>query len=71
MDTIKKALPILTLAILLFGCNMNPSKGARIEKLEAQIEESLERLNQLEKKVEELEKTNSALKSKIEEIENQ
>lgn len=67
----KKALGIFMLSILLFACNMNPNKEARIQKLEMEIQNSMERINQLEQKVEILEQNNAALQSKIEEIENQ
>ncbi len=67
----KKALGIFILAILLFGCNMNPSKEARIQKLETEILNSMEQINKLEKRVETLEQNNTELESKIEQIENQ
>ena len=67
----KKAFVILTLSILLFGCNMNPNKEARIQKLETELQLSIEKINQLEEKVTTLEKNNEILKSKIEEIKNQ
>lgn len=67
----KKALGVTTILILLYGCNMNPSKEARIQKLEKEIQLSLEKINQLEEKITTLEKNNETLRSKIEEIENQ
>lgn len=67
----KKVLKIFILSILLFGCNMNPNKEARIQKLETEIQNSMEKINQLEKRVETLEQYNAELESKIEQIENQ
>ena len=66
----KKALGIIALSVFFIGCNMNPSKEARIQKLEAEIQHTVEKINQLEKRVEALEEINAELKSKIEEIEN-
>ena len=65
----KKALGIFTLSILLFGCTMNPSKEARIQKLETEMQNSLEQIEQLEKRVEILEQSNAVLTSKIEQME--
>ena len=65
----KKAFVIVALSILFVGCNMNPSKNARIQKLESEILQSVEKIDQLEKKVETLESVIEKLKSRILEIE--
>ena len=67
----KRILGIIAISILFFGCNMNPNKEARIQKLETEIQQSMDRINQLEKRVATLESKNELLKSKIQEIENQ
>lgn len=71
MNTMKNALGIFTVLILMFGCNMNPSKEARIQHLESAMESSREEISQLEMRVEILEKSNVDLMAKIAEIENQ
>ncbi|MFK8163832.1 MAG: hypothetical protein AB8H12_15410 [Lewinella sp.] len=38
----KKVLLLAAFSFLLFGCNMNPSKEARIQKLEAEIKSSID-----------------------------
>ncbi len=66
----KNTLGIVVLSIFFVGCNMNPNKEARIQKLETEMQQSLAKINQLEKRVENLEEINGRLKSKIEEIKN-
>lgn len=65
----RKALIILCLATFFIGCNMNPSKEARIQKLESEIQQSIDQINQLEKRVANLESSNAQLKSRLLEIE--
>ena len=66
----KHILVIIALSIFLFGCNMNPSKEARIQKLETETLQSVEKIKQLENKVEALENSNEQLKTRVSEIEN-
>ncbi len=66
----KKILVFLTISVLFIGCNLNPNKEARIQKIEAEILQSNEKINQLENRIESLESINEQLKSRILEIEN-
>ncbi len=66
----KKTLGIIAISMFCFGCNINPNKEARIQKLETEFQQSMEKINQLEKRVESLESINGQLKSRIQEIEN-
>ncbi len=66
----KKGLVIVVVSILFIGCNMNPSKEARIQKLETEMLQSIEKINQLENKVKSLEDINEQLKSRLLEVEN-
>lgn len=65
----KKAALLTILSLFLLGCNMNPSKEARLQKLEAEIQQSMEKINTLEASVQALEQTNTQLKTRIEELE--
>ena len=58
-----------TLSLFLLGCNMNPSKEARLQKLEAEIEQSMDNVNELENRIQTLEKANALLKKKVTELE--
>ena len=60
---------IATLSFLFFGCNSNPNKGARIQKLEAEVQESIQGINKLEDRVQTLESVNKELKARITELE--
>ncbi|MGA9238223.1 hypothetical protein [Robiginitalea sp.] len=62
---IKKTVLIATLSVFLSGCNMNPSKEARIQKLETEIQQSLEKIEDLEARVRALESQNEQLQKKI------
>lgn len=66
----KKGLVIVVVSILFIGCNMNPSKEARIQKLETEMLQSIEKINQLENKVKSLEDINEQLQSRLLEVEN-
>ena len=61
----KKTLIVITMSILVFGCNMNPSKETRIQKLESENQQLMQKVNQLEKKLEELEIAHEQLKKSI------
>ena len=67
----KKLLLISTLTFFFAGCNMNPSKEARIQKLETEIQEVEDKLQQLEDKIQTLEEVNEELKARILELEKQ
>ncbi|MEM1328918.1 MAG: hypothetical protein AAGI23_23370 [Bacteroidota bacterium] len=64
----KKVLGIIAMSVLFVGCNMNPSKEARIQKLETEVQQSMEKINQLEERIETLEEINAGLLFKIEKI---
>jgi len=61
----KKAILITTLSLFLFSCNINPSKEARLQKLEAEMQQSMEKITTLEASVQALEKINTQLKARI------
>jgi len=67
----KKVFGIIAISFLCFGCNMNPNKEERIQKLETEIQQTMEKINLIEKRVESLEVINEQLKSRIQEIKNQ
>ena len=56
----KKILLFSVFTALLFGCNMNPSKEERIQKLETELQKSLKKINELEKNIE-LKQTNNTI----------
>jgi len=68
---IKKTVLISSLLVFLSGCNMNPSKEARIQKLETEIQQSLEKIEDLEIRVQALETHNAQLQKKIIDLEKQ
>ena len=59
----KKTILILIIITLFVGCNINPSKEARIQKLESEMQIMMDKVNELENKVETLEVTNEQLKN--------
>ena len=68
---IKKLVFITTLSVFLSGCNMNPSKEARIQKLETEIRQSLDKIDALETRVQTLESQNEALQKRLLAIQDQ
>jgi len=64
----KNVLAVLAVTLFLFGCNMNPSKETRIQKLEAEVELSLEKINQLEARLDSVEAAHQQLEMKILEL---
>lgn len=68
---IKKTVLIAILSVFLYGCNMNPSKEARIQKLETEIQQSQEKIEGLEIRVGALESQNEELLKKIMDFEKQ
>jgi len=67
----KKVLLLAAFSFILFGCNMNPSKEARIRKLEAEMQSSIDKISVLESSVRMLEEENKELKTRIVGLENQ
>lgn len=65
----KKILLIASCSLFLLGCNMNPNKEARIQKLETEIKLSMEKTNILESRVQVLENLNDQLNARITELE--
>ncbi len=61
----RKTLLTLALTTLLIGCNMNPSKEARLQKLEAEMQQMNNAVMELESQVQALEEKNKELKMKI------
>jgi catechol 2,3-dioxygenase-like lactoylglutathione lyase family enzyme len=48
----KKILLFSVFTALLFGCNLNPNKEERIQKLENELQKSSKKINKLEKQIE-------------------
>jgi len=67
----KKAFSIIAISFFCIGCNMNPNKETRIQKLETEIQQSMKKITRLEKRLESLEAINAQLKSRIQAIERQ
>lgn len=65
----KKILLIAALSLFLVGCNMNPNKEARIQKLETEFQQTTAKIIELESKVQSLEDGNEQLKARILELE--
>jgi PBP1b-binding outer membrane lipoprotein LpoB len=61
----KKVTVIIAISVFFIGCNMNPSKEARIQKLETEIQQSMEKINQFKERIEILEEMNTGLQLKI------
>ncbi|MGB1204173.1 MAG: hypothetical protein ACPG5B_00935 [Chitinophagales bacterium] len=53
---------IASFLLFIFGCNMNPNKEARIQKLETEMQQATDKINKLENE-------NKELKMKIIELE--
>lgn len=65
----KKTILIITLSLFFLGCNMNPNKEERIQKLEATMHQALDKIDKLEVRVQTLEQKNEQLETKIVELE--
>ncbi len=61
LDIMKKALLLISLTILCMGCNMNPNKEDRIQKLETEMQRTIDRVKELENRVHTLEAINEQL----------
>ena len=51
-ETMKKTVLLSLILALLLGCNKNPNKEERIQKLEIELKKSSEKINELEQKIE-------------------
>lgn len=60
----KKILLIIIFTSFLIGCNINPNKEARIQKLEAEIQTVTDRFKTLENRVQTLEVANEQLQKR-------
>jgi len=65
----KKVLLIATFSLFLLGCNMNPSKEARIQKLESEMKNAIDKIETLEGRIQNLEEINKELNLRILELE--
>ena len=69
-STMKKTLLIITLVGLFIGCNINPNKEARIQKLETEIQLVTDKVKELENKIQTLEVMNEQLKTRVHDHKN-
>lgn len=51
----KKLITLTLLSLFIIGCNMNPSKEARIQELENEVEISKEKTDSIENRIQKLE----------------
>lgn len=65
----KKLFIITTFALFLVGCSINPNKEARIQQLETEIQQTIDKINKLESSVQALEVKNEELRTRILELE--
>lgn len=68
-DAMNKILLIAAFSLFFIGCNMNPSKEARIQKLETEVQQSTEKIKTLENRIQTLEARNAELTTRILELE--
>ncbi len=66
----KKVLVITVFSFFLIGCNMNPSKEARILKLESEMLKVMDEIDLLQNRIQSLEVNNEELNTRILELEN-
>lgn len=65
----KNVLALVIFASFLVSCNVNPSKEARIQKLESEISTVTSQIKKIENRVKLLETENEELKTKINTLE--
>ena len=65
----KKIFLIATCSLFFLGCNMNPNKEERIQKLETEIKQTNDKINKLENRIQVLEVVIDQLKTRIIELE--
>ena len=68
--TRNKILLIAVFFMFFMGCNMNPSKEARIQKLETEIQRSTDKIEMLESRIQVLEEMNAEFRKRIIVLEN-
>lgn len=61
----KKTFLMASFSLLLFGCNVNPNKEARIQKLETELQQTIDKINTLESSVQTLVLENEQLRTRI------
>ncbi len=61
----KNLLIVVTFIVLFIGCNINPNKEERIQKLETEIQMATDKVNELESRVQTLEVMNKELNTRI------
>jgi hypothetical protein len=61
---------ITAISLSCIGCNINPSKEARIQALETQMINAMDKIDSLEKRIKTLEGVNEELKISIHELED-
>lgn len=66
----KKVLVITVFSFFLIGCTMNPSKEARILKLESEMLKVMDEIDLLQNRIQSLEVNNEELNTRILELEN-
>ena len=64
----KKLIILTTIVVFFIGCNIKPSKEARIQKLETELQQTLEAVDELNQRVAELEAEQKQLKIKIDHL---
>lgn len=67
--SMKYQFAIAATSVFIMGCNMNPSKEARIQELETELQETVEKLKLIEGRVESLEEQQQEKKIKSFELE--
>jgi len=67
--SMKSIFLIVILSMLFVGCNMNPSKEARIQELESEMQQTTDKISELEIRIQLLEDLNEQLKSRNLELE--
>lgn len=67
----KRIFLMTSFSLFLFGCNVNPSKEARIQKLETELQQTIDKVNTLETSLQSLIRENEQLKTRIVALEKQ
>lgn len=67
----KKIFLVAICSLFFFGCNMNPNKEARIQKLETEMKQTIDKISKLESRVQVLESANDQLQTRVIELEKQ
>jgi hypothetical protein len=67
----KRTFLMASFSLLLFGCNVNPNKEARIQKLETELQQTIDKVNTLETSLQLLIRENEQLKTRMLVLEKQ